>query len=284
MKSLYPVLTFAVLTASTATFAAAPVEDLNQQQGGAVSLPYNANSASDAGDSTPDTSNLPMEQRVKVLEQQVANITQMNLSSRLDNLEQQIQQLNGQIEVQTHNIAQLTEQQKSFYQDLDQRLTALKSSADKVTTDKTNPEKTTVTAAVTPKTASPDEEKAYQTAFNLLVKKQNDQAATAFEKFLKDYPNGKYAGNSHYWLGEIYSSQNKTDAAATEFNTLITQFPDNSKKADAMLKLAVIHDKQGQHTQAKQELQKIIKQYPGTSTARLANLRLQQMKIQTPTS
>jgi tol-pal system protein YbgF len=243
-------------------FANAPVVDLN------------------GDDQAADRSSLSVEQRLNLLEQQVSNITQMNLPGKIDSLEQQVQQLNGQLEVQTHSVEALTEDQKKFYQDLDQRLTALKTLVDKggVTAEGSKSSKATAAVLPTDVSASPNEEKAYQTAFNLLVSKQYDKAITAFQKFLTNYPNGKYAGNAHYWLGEMYTTQNKNDLASTEFTTLITKYPKNAKASDAMLKIAIIHDQAGKHDQAKQELQKVVKQYPGTSAARLASMRLQEMK------
>lgn len=247
-------------------FASAPVEDLNGDEQTAAA----------------DRSSLSVEQRLNLLEQQVSNITQMNLPGKIDGLEQQVQQLNGQVEVQTHSLEALTEDQKKFYQDLDQRLAALKTIVDKggaTTADGAKSSGKTV-AAIVPADAqaNPNEEKAYQAAFNLLVTKQYDKAIAAFQKFLINYPNGKYAGNAHYWLGEMYTTQNKNQLANTEFTTLITKYPKNGKASDAMLKIAIIHDQAGKHDQAKQELQKVVKQYPGTSAARLASMRLQEMK------
>lgn len=236
------------------------------------------------GDNSGDRSTLSLEQRMSLLEQQVSNITQMNLSSKIDNMEQQVQQLNGQLEVQAHNLESLTEEQKKFYQDLDQRLAALKTLVDKnsnVATQvdkKAIPQTTAATISNSTSAANSSEEKSYQTAFNFLVGKQYDKAASGFQKFLASFPNGKYAGNAHYWLGEVYATQGKNELASAEFNTLITKYANNSKAPDAMLKIAIIHDQAGKHDQAKKELQKIVKQFPGTSAARLASMRLQDNK------
>jgi len=51
----------------------------------------------------------------------MTNVTQMNLSARLDNMQQQIQQLQGQLEVATHNLQTLMINKQSFIKILDQR-------------------------------------------------------------------------------------------------------------------------------------------------------------------
>jgi len=67
-------------------------------------------------------------ERLTRLEQQMTNVTQMNLSARLDNMQQQIQQLQGQLEVATHNLQTLTDQQTNFDPRLDQRISQLSKS------------------------------------------------------------------------------------------------------------------------------------------------------------
>jgi len=298
----------ATLLTTCAWAANAPVEDLNQDN--AAQPPaadvYNTSSPDQPSAIRQD---LPTDERVRLLEQQLSNLVQMNLPGKIDNLQQQIQQLNGQIEVQNHNIQQLTDQVNKFYQDLDQRIT--KQAPGNSNTAKTSdPDQANISAPattasqiaqaeanVTNNTAPPvpaktsaataqataevnkaaSEADAYQVAFNLLTAKKNTQAIGAFQAFLKKYPKGTFAANAYFWLGQLYSNTDKPELAAQQFTTLITQFPDSSKVADAKLKLAIIHDDAGKHTQAQSELQQIIKQYPDSSAARLAKIRLQQM-------
>ena len=49
----------------------------------------------------------------------------MQLLQRLNQLQQQVEILQGQNEVLRHRLQQLQQQQSAFYQDLDQRVTAL---------------------------------------------------------------------------------------------------------------------------------------------------------------
>lgn len=219
---------------------------------------------------------MSLEDEVTQLRQQMVNIIQMNYPARIDTLQQQVQQLQGQIEVQQHDLQMMQQQQKSFYQDLDQRLSQIK-------TNPANSDPTAETSA-TPNTSAANsvppitDQAAYQNAFVLLENKKFDQAEIFLKNYLKEYPNGQYAANAHYWLGEIYVLNDKTQLASQEFQTVINKYPQDQKVADAMLKLAFIHENTGKRAQARQELRKILKQYPGTSAAQLASMRLKSLE------
>lgn len=289
-----------VLVAETVT-AQVPVVDLNQNQGAEDS--YSA-SAPPRNIYNNDAS-LPLEQQIRILQQQVDNLTQVDWLGKIDNLQQQIQALNGKIEEQAHSIQTLTDQQKSFYQDLNQRILevqtiksttgdagslaissgiakAQNSVAQNVppSSDESSSNALPEPASVKPMGAGigPDqEEKAYQTAFNMVIKKQNTEAISAFQSFLKTYPTSKRAPNVHYWLAELYSKTGKNDLAQEQLNLLITQYPTDSKVPDAMLKLAIMDDENGLHEKAQKTLREIIQKYPDSNAARLAKVRLQQM-------
>ncbi|QLH41401.1 MAG: hypothetical protein HWD59_00790 [Coxiellaceae bacterium] len=128
------VLLLSVMTAIFA-WAEAPVVDLNDgsQSNTAVNnswTPTPATSASVAPAIAPDSSGTPVmaaastpvdntpsqplttEQRLTRLEQQMNNITQMNTPARIEELQQQVAQLQGQLEVQTHDLKMLSDAQK----------------------------------------------------------------------------------------------------------------------------------------------------------------------------
>lgn len=225
----------------------------------------------------------PMEQRVLRLEKQIENMAEMNYPSKLEKMQQEVQQLHGQIEVQNHELTQLKEQLKNFYQDLDQRVSKTKSNESageknsKIAANgaKIGTEDTLSKDAETNKTK---ELQTYEAAFNLLNKKDYEKATQGFQQFLKDYPESNYAVNAHYWLGEIYYLKGKPEQANKEFQNIITSYPDNPKVADATLKVALIAMDAGNYTKAKQNLTKVQKQFPSSTAAKIAALRLREIK------
>lgn len=118
---------------------------------------------------------------------------------------------------------------------------------------------------------------AYGKAFRLLSNKHFDEADTAFQKYLQHYPQGQFAVNAHFWLGEIAMMNQHFNVASKQFQTVVTQYPKSDKVSDAKLKIAVIHAAIGKTNLARKEFENIRKAYPGTTAAQLANIRLQQL-------
>lgn len=228
-----------------------------------------------------------VDQRVMRLERQMSNLTDINLVSKYEKMQQDMQQLRGQIEVQNHEMIQLKEQLRNFYQDLDQRLTKFgepninkKSASAKIvqvsnTTDAKTDEDDN-TDADNPDSST--ELQTYENAFNLLNKKDYDKAVSAFQSFTKSYPNSSYSVNAHYWLGEIFYLKAKPDLANKEFQIIISKYPTSQKVPDAMLKLALLSMDAGNYSKAKQHLQKLQKQFPGTTAAKAATVHLKEIK------
>ncbi len=66
--------------------------------------------------------NFTAEQRLAKLEQQVDNLNNQNSSRKVEELQHNLQRMNGKLEAQAHQIELLNQQLKDFYQDLNQRI------------------------------------------------------------------------------------------------------------------------------------------------------------------
>lgn len=66
-----------------------------------------------------------LEERVTRLEQKVDAEQEYNVLGRIDELQNTVAQLQGQVEVQANQINQLTQQQLNLYKDLDARINKL---------------------------------------------------------------------------------------------------------------------------------------------------------------
>ena len=120
-------------------------------------------------------------------------------------------------------------------------------------------------------------EAAYKKAFTLLKDGHYEQAITAFQAYLRDYPGSSYAGNAQYWLGEAHYVQRQFDAAIVEYRKLIQNYPQSRKLSHAQLKIAYSYQELGQVQKAREILEKLRQDYPGTTAARLAAERLQRL-------
>lgn len=250
----------------------APVEDISQ--GGysdSASVPPGAPGMPSQG----NASALSLAERVGRLEQQISNLTEMNLPQQVADLQQQVQKLQGQLDELSHQASLMTQQQ--------QRVEALPAVPPP---SQTPPNQAILTAAKpppsdeTPRVAPPQTDAAaYQQAFSLLADKKYDQSITAFKEYLRRHPDGQFAANAHYWLGDLYFQQKNLKQAELELNLVITQYSTSGKAPDAQLKLATIHAQQGNTEQARQEFKTIIDRFPGTPAAQIAGVQLQQLNL-----
>ncbi len=261
--------------------AGAPVEDIG---GNSNAMPESAttypvinsvpvNSQASASSSSLPALNLSDSQRLTRLEQQINNVTSMNLPQQISDLQQQVQQLSGQLQEAQHQLKTLSDQQMSFYQDLDQRLNRLNANSTAAVAPSSGG------AKVAPMTADAKlkESNEYQAAVNLLMKKNYAKAGSAFKSYLTHYPSGSYTANAHYWLGEVNLMNHDLNQAAVNFQTVINQYPKSDKVTDARLKLAMVHAQQGNVALARTELNKIKSEHPGSTMAQLATIQLQQL-------
>lgn len=216
------------------------------------------------------------------------------LLDKVQGLQQEVQELRGQLEVQAHDLKLLQQQQLAFYKDLDARLpnqaaNAAKSAAVNplpigVTTSK-NPaalpsEKQQTQPVVAPitnhaaRTNPADEQISYLAAYELVKNKRFDDALTAMQKFVTQYPQGGYTGNAQYWLGELHMVKKNYPEAIGHFEVVLQQFPSSNKSAASMLKIGYALAASGKKAEAMQRLQQVVKNYPDTNTAQLAKAKL----------
>jgi tol-pal system protein YbgF len=287
-KHILFLFTLAFSMSMTTVFAReAPVVDLNHASSGDTStysgLEVDQEETPNAAHPAQSHQNEPMDQRVLRLERQVTNLIELNSANKIEKMQQELQQLHGQIEVQNHDLLQLKEQIKNFYQDLDQRVTKIQpdtnAAQEKAPIKVEKSAKGEDNESPTNYQSKSKELQTYETAFNLLNKKEYEKAISGFQVFVKDYPTSPYTINAHYWLGEIYYLKGKSSQASKEFQLIINNYPDNPKVADAMLKLALISMDAGNYSKAKQQLTKVQKQFPGSTAAKIASLRLKEIKL-----
>ncbi|WP_392536771.1 tol-pal system protein YbgF [Legionella sp. 227] len=232
------------------------------------------------------------------------NITDnAKLIDKIQSLQQEVQELRGQLEVQAHDLKLLQQQQVAFYKDLDARLSGTSSA--KVSTNKASANKPALDLSVgskepAPKTVTPasdiqasksvsipspaavstsranpaDEQISYLAAYELVKNKRYDDAIISMNGFVQKYPKGGYTANAQYWLGELYLAKKDYSKAIEHFNVVLQQFPTSSKSAASMLKTGYAYAAQGNKQEAQKFLQQVVRAYPGTPTAQLANSRL----------
>jgi len=237
--------------------------------------------------STPTAGSL--EQRLQRLERLLENQTLIDLMTRIDSLQNEVQQMLGQMEEQTYSMEQLQKRQRDLYLDVDRRLRDLEAARASLSAAPIAPASGVPGGAMSEPTAngaavshagiaSQEERAAYERAFNLLKEGRYDLAVAAFKTFVQTYPQGPFVDNAQYWLGEANYVQRNFAVALGEFDKVVKNHPNSPKRADALLKMGYTFQELGQNDNARMSLNKVIKNYPNTTAARLAQKRLQELK------
>ncbi|MCW5590051.1 MAG: tol-pal system protein YbgF [Legionellales bacterium] len=232
--------------------------------------------ASNNQDATADdVQGLSLDERVQRLEQQIRFMKQTQSPQQFAQLQQQVQDLRGQLDVQAHQLQVLQNQQRDIYQDLSNRLDKLKTGKSTKTSAALKSGAASDLAAIGSTENQLKEQDVYENAYSYIGKRNYKQAITALQDYLKAYPQGRFLVNAHYWLGELYLVNGDNANAKTQFNLVVTQFPTATKAADAWLKLGYMAYDEGKLAQARENFRKVVKRFPDSPAAHLANKRLQ---------
>jgi tol-pal system protein YbgF len=254
-----------------------------------------------------------LEARLARLERLLESEGLIELMLGLDQLQAEVRQLRGELELQAHTLEDLQRRQRELYLDVDRRLRPLETGApmapappsaelpaeppaldapveppavDAPALEEPGPaivlDVPGEPPAPQPPSASPvdpaAEQAAYHEAFELLKEGQYDRAAEAFEGLLARNPEGRFADNAQYWLGEARYVTRDFETALREFGTVLERYPTSSKAPDALLKIGFAHYELGRWEQARESLAQVVERYPASTAARLAENRLQRMR------
>lgn len=224
--------------------------------------------AAPVNDVTAGRNNQQIEKQLQELSHLLTtrNRMQVRLQSQLDQLAQEMNQIQGNIELFNHKIEQIENRQRNLYQLIDQQNNQVVAKS-----------MTSGTASDTGTADTHDnaEKAAYQKAVDLvLVNKEYAQAVGAFEAFVSAYPKSPYVANSQYWLGQLLYKQKKREQARAAFLIVTEQFPDSSKRPDALFKIGIIDEYLGNIPSAKEFYKKVVAEYANSSASVLAAKRL----------
>lgn len=248
-----------------------------------------------------DAQRASLADRVAVLEQQQANSQANNdLLNQLQQARSDLQALRATVEQLQHDNEQLKQQSKDQYLDLDGRLNRLEGAGGATTPSLPSatggaaptpaPAARPAAAATSEKppvvhgdpgtqTVSNDERTSYNVAFNALKSGKYDDASQLFLSFLELYPNGVYTPNALYWLGESYYATRNFKLAEVQFRDLVSRYPTHDKATGGLLKLGLSQYGEGKNNEAQQTLQQVVSQYPGSDASRVAQERLQSIRL-----
>ena len=215
--------------------------------------------------------------------------------ARLNDMEDSLRDLRGQVETLTFQVKQLTEQLDIARKESSYRLGALEGGAPaSVITPSAGPAALPATKAAPPVPltrggsnqggkpagtlgsipadaavaetaggASPQQQ--YDDAMDLLSRAQYVEAQGAFRKFVAANPADQLAGPAQFWVGDIAFTQKDYQNSAKSFADVLKRYSKTSKAPEAMLKLGLSLLELGQKKEGCTTLGALKVKYPAAA-------------------
>ena len=245
------------------------IADLQQQV-------QNQNQATQASLAELKKNQQALEQRFAAIEAVIKGQGLMDLLSQIERLNQDLNQVKGQLEVATHNIDTAQQRQRDLYGDVDGRLRKLESGSSQSAAISGDAPVAAPTAGAPAGSAASaaNEVKDYASAQALSGAGKHKEAFDAYEKFLQTYPNSSLVPDAQYSLGYTQFSLKNYKAAIATQQKLLKQYPDSPKVPDAMFNIANSQIQLADIDGAKKTLRTLLNQYPNSDVAPSAKRRL----------
>ena len=177
----------------------------------------------------------------------------LDLQNQLDKQKSENAQLRGQIESLQKQSDDLNNNQKSFYQDLDARVSRL---------EPQNVEVEGVTGIV-----QAGEKSSYDEALKSFQAGQIKNADSEFTTFIRKYPSSPYLPLALYWSGNTKYALKDYKAAITQLQGLISRYPGHQRVPAAILTMANANLESGKKAVAKKLFTDLIAKYPDSDAA-----------------
>ncbi len=189
---------------------------------------------------------------------------QIELQGLLDELNQETAKLRGRSEILEKQVEELISQQKTFYQDLNDRMKKFEPQVMEI-------------EGVQGK-VQPGEKEAYEAALKAFQDGHLKKADTGFQAFVKKYPNSPYWPLAQFWLGNSEYAQKDYKSAIATLQAMVKRYPLHGRVPDALLTLANSQIEAGQKPAGKKTLENLIAKHPDSEAAGLAKQALKRLK------
>lgn len=194
------------------------------------------------------------------------------LVSKVDEMDDRIQNTQGSVEQTTYRLDQLAQQLAETQAQVQELRARLGSAGGEATGEVTVP---------APSVPAGDPTHIYQAAYRDYQRGNFDLAIDGFREFLTAAPASDLADNAAYWIGESLFSQKKYREAIQQFDDVVTRFPKSDKVPGSLLKKGYSYISIGENAQGVVQLQYVLHEHPRSHEAGLAKQKLAQLGIET---
>jgi tol-pal system protein YbgF len=227
---------------------------------------------------TEPSSAANIEQRLQNIERSLQNQGLLDMLQQLESLQREVANLRGQIELNTHELDKLKEQQRKLYMDMDNRLSRLDAQDQSTAVDTGTPpleemppsgsmtttgdqaESSLRIESVTPDTVyDPESEDIIETTADTLSEDETSDAA----------PADPLEAQTNYQAAFNLLKQAEYDKAIDAFDKFLVQYPDSQYSENAQYWMAEALYVTRRYNEAITEYMKLVSTYP--QSQRVAN-------------
>jgi tol-pal system protein YbgF len=200
-----------------------------------------------------------------------------DLAARIDVLEQEIEMLNGRLEVTEHRSDQAVREARQA------RQTA-------ATQGVNNPEgmagapplaaQAGPDGSANPNIALSEELVAYKAARSRWSRSDWEACVDHLGDFLQTYPSSVYADDAAYWRADCYFQQGEYKKAILRFDDVVSRYPKGNKAADALYREgeALVRMGPGFNKAAHKAFERVRAEYPDSDRAAEAQQQIELLK------
>lgn len=231
---------------------------------------------------------LQLEQQVRQMNDEISRLRNAvsggGMTLRLNQLEDEISRLTGQLEQLQFAVRRQEEASKLKLQDLEYRIIELEGGDPSILfQEEQNDQGSVLPAPGAPPAAPPTggtlgvitttanvagpERSAFEAAAGAVRAGRPEEGRNLLERFLSDYPGTVLAGDANFWLGESYYQTGDYQRAANRFLDGATLTPGSAIAPESLLKLGVTLSLLGQTDVACSTLREVGQRYPGATDA-----------------
>jgi tol-pal system protein YbgF len=196
--------------------------------------------------------------------QTTARRSLLELANQIEQLRAELARVRGQNEQLAREVSELQRQQKDVQTGIDERLRQVEPL--RISHDGQN------------FTAVPSEKRDFDAALEALRRSEFTQAATAFNTFLRRYPESGYTPSALYWLGNALYAARAFKESMESHRRLATQFPDHPRTPEAMLAMANSQIELKDSRSARRTLEDLVKAHPESEAATAGRERLARLR------
>lgn len=182
--------------------------------------------------------------------------TQLDLQNQIEKLKAENAQLRGKIEGLEKQSEDISSSQKTYYQNLDTRLSNL--------------EPRTVTIEGISGIVYPAEKQAYDEALKTFQDGNLKKADEGFSAYATKYPKSPYVPLALFWSSNSKYASKDYAGAIAQLQGLIKRFPDHPRIPAAMVTLGNAQLESGNKAAARKTFAEIMAKYPDTDSAKEA--------------